>query len=94
MVAAMQLTGQVALRQACLAAFAAKNRTVNKGGVSPMQAVTGRSATIPGSLIQQICAGQMRYQYNQAMETTRLCSGPIAYGKGLLSPITGWIRKV
>ena len=39
MVAAMQLTCQVALRQACLAAFAAKNRTVNKGGVSPMQAV-------------------------------------------------------
>ncbi|CAE7880449.1 RE2, partial [Symbiodinium necroappetens] len=54
---------------ACLAAFAAKNRTINKGGVSPMQAVTGRSTTIPGSLMQQISTGQMRYQYNQAMET-------------------------
>ena len=34
-----------------------------------MQAVTGRSTTLPGSLIQQICTGQMLYQYNQAMES-------------------------
>ena len=69
MVTAMGLTGMVPMRQACLAAFAAKNRTVNKGGVSPMQAVTGRSTCLPGSLMQQICTGEMRYQYNQAMET-------------------------
>ena len=52
MVAAMNLSGLVAMRQAALAAFSAKNRTCNKGGLSPMQAVTGRSTTIPGSLIQ------------------------------------------
>ena len=69
MVTAMNLAGMISMRQACLAAFAAKNRTVNKGGVSPMQAVTGRSTTLPGSLMQQICTGEMRYQYNQAMET-------------------------
>ena len=69
MVAAMNLSGLVAMRQAALAAFSAKNRTCNKGGLSPMQAVTGRSTTIPGSLIQQISTGRVRYQYNQAMDT-------------------------
>ena len=38
MVAAMNLSSLVALRQACLAALAAKNRTVNKGGVSSIDA--------------------------------------------------------
>ena len=38
----------------------------NKGGVSPTQAVTGRST---GSLIQQISTGWIRYQCNEAMET-------------------------
>ena len=42
------------MRQAALASFAAKNRNANKGGVAPVQAVTGRNTIIPGSLISQI----------------------------------------
>ena len=69
MAKALSLKGLDSMRQAALAAFSAKNRLMNKGGVSPIQAVTGRSSPLPGSLMNQLGTGRMRYQYNQAMET-------------------------
>ena len=51
-----------------MASFAAKNRTANKGGASPLQAVTGRSTTIPGSWTCQISSGKMPFKYNQDLE--------------------------
>ena len=68
-VKAMDLRGLSQMRLAALAAFSAKNRLCNKGGVSPLQAVTGRSTVIPGSLLQQISGGHVRFKYNQALES-------------------------
>ncbi|CAE7903518.1 TY4B-J, partial [Symbiodinium necroappetens] len=63
----MGLKGLKDMRHALLASVAAKNRTLNRGGVSPMQAVTGRSTMIPGSLMQQLASGRVKFQYNEAV---------------------------
>ncbi|CAE7743820.1 unnamed protein product [Symbiodinium sp. CCMP2456] len=69
-VKAMALAGLKHMRLAALCAFSAKNRLSNKGGVSPMQAVTGRASVIPGSLMQQLAGGHLRFKHNQALETS------------------------
>ncbi|CAE7410031.1 TY5A, partial [Symbiodinium microadriaticum] len=48
------------LQDLWIASFGAPDLLVTDGG---------RSTCLPGSLMQQICTGEMRYQYNQAMET-------------------------
>ena len=59
------LAGLDEIRMAVTSACAAKNRLVNHGGVSPMQAVTGRQALLPSSLMDQLCSGRMRFVVNQ-----------------------------
>ncbi|CAE7565107.1 TY4B-J, partial [Symbiodinium sp. KB8] len=70
LVKGMGLKGLKDMRHALLASVAAKNRTLNRGGVSPMQAVTGRNNMIPGSLMQQLSSGQVRFKYNEAVTTS------------------------
>ena len=59
------LAGLDEIRMAVTSACAAKNRLVNRGGVSPMQAVTGQQALLPSSLMDQLCSGRMRFVVNQ-----------------------------
>ncbi|CAE7802348.1 RE1 [Symbiodinium necroappetens] len=66
MVKGLNLKGVAEMRRAAGAAFAAKNRTLNKGGVSPLQAVTGRNSMVPGSIMEQLASGRMRFRYNEA----------------------------
>lgn len=56
------------MRMAITAACSAKNRLCNHGGVSPLQAITGRNSLIPASLMTQICSGKMKYVLNQDMD--------------------------
>ena len=67
MVKAMNLRGLDDMRMAATAACAAKNRLCNHGGVSPLQAVTGRNALLPASLMTQICSGRMKFVVNQEL---------------------------
>ena len=69
MVKGLNLKGAAEMRRAAGAAFAAKNRTLNKGGVSPLQAVTGRNSMVPGSIMEQLASGRMRFRYNEAAST-------------------------
>ena len=66
MIKAMDLKGLDDLRQSAWACFGAKNRTCNRAGVTPMQAVTGRNTLLPGSLMNQLASGKVRFSYNHA----------------------------
>ena len=67
MVKALNLQGLDDMRMAATAACAAKNRLCNHGGISPLQAVTGRNALLPASLMTQICSGKMKFVVNQEL---------------------------
>ena len=67
MVKEMDLKGLEEMRRAALAAFAAKNRTFNRGGVSPLQAVTGRNNMLPSSLMEQLASGRVRFRFNEEL---------------------------
>ena len=67
MVKEMDLKGLEEMRRAALAAFAAKNRTFNRGGVSPLQAVTGRNTMLPSSLMEQLASGRVRFRFNEEL---------------------------
>eukprot|EP00913_Durusdinium_trenchii_P029093 g27278.t1 len=45
--------------------FAAKNRIIGQSGVAPLQAVTGRSNPLPGSLLAQITSGKVKFKANE-----------------------------
>ena len=62
------IVGKEEMRMAASAACAAKNRLCNHGGVSPLQAVTGRNAVLPASLMTQICSGKMRFVVNNDVD--------------------------
>eukprot|EP00435_Cladocopium_sp_Y103_P069464 s181_g33.t1 len=68
MMRGMSLDGTDDMRMAVTAACSAKNRLCNHGGVSPLQAVTGRNALIPASLMIQICSGKMKFVLNQDLD--------------------------
>lgn len=68
MMRGMSLDGCDDMRMAVTAACAAKNRLCNHGGISPLQAVTGRNAVIPASLMTQICSGKMKFVLNQDLD--------------------------
>ena len=63
----MDLKSLDEMRWAALAAFAAKNRTFNGGGLSPSQAVTGRNTMLPGSLMKQLASGRVRFRNNDKL---------------------------
>ena len=67
MVKEMDLKGLEEMLRAALAAFAAKNRTFNRGGVSPLQAVTGRNTMLPASLMDQLSSGRVIFRYNDEL---------------------------
>jgi hypothetical protein len=48
-------------------ALAAKNRMCNAGGMSPLQAVTGRNSPLPASLMAQLYRGKMKFRLNQEL---------------------------
>lgn len=64
----MSIKDKDGMRMAASAACAAKNRLCNHGGVSPLQAVTGRNAVLPPSLMTQICSGKMRFVINDDLD--------------------------
>ena len=66
MVKALGLKGAEDMRQSALACFGAKNRTCNRAGVTPMQAVTGKNTLLPGSLMNQLASGKVKFGYNYA----------------------------
>ncbi len=68
MLKSMSLDGLDDMRTAVTAACSAKNRLSNHGGISPLQAVTGRNAVIPASLMTQICSGKMKFVLNADMD--------------------------
>jgi len=68
MLKGLNLDGLDDMRTAVTAACAAKNRLCNHGGVSPLQAVTGRNSLIPASLMTQICSGKMKFVLNQDLD--------------------------
>lgn len=69
MVKSHNIKGLDEMRMSVNAACAAKNRLTTAGGVSPMQAVTGKQTLLPASLMDQICSGKMWFVTNQ--ETSR-----------------------
>ena len=68
MLKGMNLDGLDDMRMAVTAACTAKNRLCNHGGISPLQAVTGRNSVIPASLMTQICSGRMKFVLNQDLD--------------------------
>eukprot|EP00435_Cladocopium_sp_Y103_P044148 s1245_g12.t1 len=68
MLKGMNLEGLDDMRMAVTAACTAKNRLCNHGGISPLQAVTGRNSLIPASLMTQICSGRMKFVLNQDLD--------------------------
>eukprot|EP00435_Cladocopium_sp_Y103_P071268 s9_g37.t1 len=68
MLKGMNLDGLDDVRMAVTAACTAKNRLCNHGGISPLQAVTGRNSVIPASLMTQICSGRMKFVLNQDLD--------------------------
>ena len=51
---ALNLKGLSEIHQAAVASFAAKNRTCNRGGISPLQAVTA--------------SGKVHFRFNEALD--------------------------
>ena len=67
MVKELNLVGLDDIRMSVVSATSSKNRLLNHGGVSPLQAVTGRSHVLPGSLMNQIASGKLRFVVNQEL---------------------------
>eukprot|EP00435_Cladocopium_sp_Y103_P012273 s3261_g3.t1 len=68
MVAELRLDSLGEMQGAVTAAVAAKNRIVGASGISPMQAVTGRSTPIPASLLAQLISGHVKFKLNEDLE--------------------------
>lgn len=54
--------------QCAVTAVGAKNRIIEASGVSPLQAVTGRSTPIPASLLSQFISGHVKFKINEDFE--------------------------
>eukprot|EP00435_Cladocopium_sp_Y103_P038363 s129_g10.t1 len=68
MVAELNIVDVNEMKMAATAALASKNRIVNEGGVSPIQAVTGRNSSMPASLLAQIASGRVKFKLNEELE--------------------------
>lgn len=62
---AEQAEGIQPMRLVTTACISAKNRMVNKLGLSPLQAVTGRNTSIPTSLVDQAASGCLKEALNR-----------------------------
>ena len=83
---ALNLRGLADIRQAATASFAAKNRTCNRGGISPMQAVTGRNNVLPGSLMEQLSSGKVRFRFNEALDHSEAIAKAERIRMGAIEP--------
>jgi len=70
MVRAHNLVGYEDARMATVAACIAKNRLSNHGGVSPLQAVTGKNNVLPASIMNQLCSGKVKCILNDTITRT------------------------
>lgn len=68
MVAELKLDKLGEMQGAVTAEVASKNRIVGASGVSPIQAVTGRSTPIPSSLLAQLVSGHVKFKINEDLE--------------------------
>eukprot|EP00435_Cladocopium_sp_Y103_P053936 s805_g17.t1 len=68
MVAELKLDKLGEMQGAVTAAVASKNRIIGSSGVSPLQAVTGRSTPIPSSLLAQLVSGHVKFKLNEDLE--------------------------
>ena len=67
-IATLQISGSEDMKLAVSSCFSAKNRMCNRMGMSPMQAVTGKNTTVPASVMEQLCSGQVRCAINEELE--------------------------
>ena len=67
-VEAQQAEGLQTMRLVATACLGAKNRMVNKLGLSPLQAVTGRNTSIPTSLVDQVASGCIKEALNRELQ--------------------------
>ena len=67
-VEAQQAEGLQSMRLVVTACLAAKNRMVNKLGLSPLQAVTGRNTSIPTSIVDQVASGCLKEALNRELQ--------------------------
>eukprot|EP00434_Breviolum_minutum_P038103 symbB.v1.2.033789.t1/scaffold4247.1/size72962/1 len=65
---AEQAEGIQPMRLVTTACISAKNRMVNKLGLSPLQAVTGRNTSIPTSLVEQVASGCLKEALNRELQ--------------------------
>ena len=63
----LQIDNLKDMQCALASCFASKNRVVDKHGVAPLQAVTGRNTPLPGSLMAQITSGKVKFKLNEAI---------------------------
>eukprot|EP00435_Cladocopium_sp_Y103_P017212 s2419_g4.t1 len=68
MVAELHLEKLGEMQGAVAAAVSAKNRIVGASGISPLQAVTGRSTPIPASLLAQLVSGNVKFKINEDLD--------------------------
>ena len=67
-VATQQVSGLDGMKMVATACFAAKNRLANRMGLSPQQAVTGRNTSVPMSIMDQLCSGQVKQALNAQLD--------------------------
>ena len=61
----LQISTLQEMQCALCSCMASKNRIATKGGVAPIQAVTGRNTPLPGSLLAQISSGKVKFKTNE-----------------------------
>ena len=61
----LQISKLQDMQCALVSCMASKSRIATKGGVSPLQAVTGRNTSLPGSLLAQVTSGKVKFKTNE-----------------------------
>ncbi|CAL1153094.1 unnamed protein product [Cladocopium goreaui] len=67
-ISTQQAAGLEEIKLVAASCFNAKNRLCNRAGLSPLQAVTGKNTTVPVSVMEQLCSGQVRFAMNEELE--------------------------
>ena len=67
-ISTQQAAGLEEIKLVATSCFNAKNRLCNKAGMSPLQAVTGKNTTVPVSVMEQLCSGQVKFALNEELE--------------------------
>eukprot|EP00435_Cladocopium_sp_Y103_P034992 s364_g9.t1 len=67
-VTALRIETLEEMQWAMVYALSAKNRLATHGGVSPLQAVTGRNSPLPSSLLNQLTSGEIKFKMNEELQ--------------------------